>query len=399
MKINSILHRYLFVELIPPFVINLVFFSFIFLMRQILEITNLIVNYQVSAWSFVLLLAYSMPYFLVYIIPMSVMMSVLLTFIRMAGDNEITALKAGGVSLYQLMPPALVFSLFCAALTAFMAIYGMPWGASSYKTLALEVAQSNFSLGLKEKQFNDSFAGVTFYVNHINMKERRLEDIFIEDERKAGISSTVVAPRGRMFAGEDKFSFVLRLYQGSINQVNLDQRSAHTIRFDTYDLNLNLNQAVADVRRGGKDEKEMTYAEMSRALEQQENGSPRYYELLLELHKKFSIPVASIALAILAVPLGVRSVTSRRSAGLGIGLFAFLVYYVLLSAGLVFGEAGVIPPVFAMWTPNAVMGAAGVYLTYKAANDQPILLSQLMGRAAARLLGILKHSRSGADKS
>lgn len=398
MKINSIMYRYLFVELIPPFVINLVFFSFVFLMRQILEITNLIVNYQVSAWSFALMLAYSMPYFLVYIIPMSVMMSVLLTFIRMAGDNEITALKAGGVSLYQLMPPPLVFSLLCAGLTAFMAIYGMPWGASSYKTLALEVAQSNFSLGLKEKQFNDSFEGVTFYVNHINTKERRLQDIFIEDERKAGISSTVVAPRGRMFAGEDKYSFVLRLYQGTINQVNLDQRSAHTIRFDTYDLNLDLKNAVADVRRGRKDEKEMTYAEMSRALGQQEKGSPRYYKLLLEFHKKFSIPVASIALAILAVPLGVRSVTSRRSAGLGIGLFAFLVYYVLLSAGLVFGEAGVVPPALAMWAPNGIMGAAGVYLTYKAANDQPIWVSQVTGRAVSRLLRVLKKN-SSADES
>ena len=393
MQINSILYRYLLVELIPPFVINLVFFSFVFLMRQILEITNLIVNYQVSAWSFVLMLAYSMPYFLVYIIPMSVMMSVLLTFIRMAGDNEVTALKAGGVSLYQLMPPALVFSLLCAVLTAFMAIYGMPWGASSYKTLALEVAQSNFSLGLKEKQFNDSFEGVTFYVNHINMKERRLEDIFIEDERKAGISSTVVAPKGRMFAGEDKYSFVLRLYQGSINQVNLDQRSAHTIRFDTYDLNLDLKNAVADVRRGRKDEKEMTYAEMTRSLDQQEKGSPRYYALLLEFHKKFSIPVASIALAILAVPLGVRSVSSRRSAGLGIGLFAFLVYYVLLSAGLVFGEAGVLPPALAMWAPNGIMAAAGVYLTYKAANDQPIWLSQWTGRAVSRLFR--KRGRAG----
>jgi len=394
MKINSIVHRYIFVELIPPFVINLVFFSFVFLMRQILEITNLIVNYQVSAWSFVLLLAYSMPYFLVYIIPMSVMMSVLLTFIRMAGDNEVTALKAGGVSLYQLMPPPLVFSLLCAVLTAFMAIYGMPWGASSYKTLALEVAQSNFSLGLKEKQFNDSFEGVTFYVNHINMKERRLQDIFIEDERKAGISSIVVAPRGRMFAGEDKYSFVLRLYQGSINQVNPDQRSAHTIRFDTYDLNLDLKNAVADVRRGRKDEKEMTYAEMTRALKEQAKGSPRYYSLLLEFHKKFSIPLASIALAILAVPLGVRSVTSRRSAGLGIGLFAFLVYYVLLSAGLVFGEAGVIAPALAMWTPNAIMGAAGLYLTYKAANDQSIWLSQFAGRVVSGLLAIFKGSRA-----
>ena len=66
-----------------------VFFIFVFLMQQILEITNMIVNYQVSILAFFLMLVYSMPYFLVFIIPMSVMMSVLLTFLRLSNDNEI----------------------------------------------------------------------------------------------------------------------------------------------------------------------------------------------------------------------------------------------------------------------------------------------------------------------
>ena len=48
MNFNSILNRYIFKELIPPFLMNLVFFMFVFLMRQILEITNMIVNYQVG---------------------------------------------------------------------------------------------------------------------------------------------------------------------------------------------------------------------------------------------------------------------------------------------------------------------------------------------------------------
>ncbi len=393
MKANSILNRYLFLELIPPFLINLVFFSFVFIMHQILDITDLIVNYHVSAWTFLLMLAYSMPYFLVYIIPMAVMMSVLLTFMRMAGDNEITALKAGGVSLYQLLPPVLVFSVLCTFLTALMAVYGMPWGATSYKMLAFKVAQSNFNVGLKEKQFNDSFSAVTFYVSNINMKDRMLEDIFIEDQRKAGIKSTVVAPRGYMFAGDDKYSFVLRLYNGIINQVDLDQRSAHTTRFDTYDLNLDLKNAVSDIQQGRKDEKEMTYTEIKEALKECRSPSYRYYTLLLELHKKFSIPTASIALALLAVPLGVRSVSSRRSAGLGIGLFAFLLYYVLLSCGLVFSETGVLPPAPAMWLPNFIMGGCGLYLLHKAANDQSVWLSELTGEISRKILRILKRAK------
>lgn len=392
MKFNSIIHRYLLKEFIPPFVLNLVFFSFIFLMQQFLEITNMIVNYQIGVMTFILMLIYSMPYFLVYIIPMSVMMSVLLTFLRMSGDNEITALKAGGVSLYQLLPPVLIFGIICALLTVYMAVYGMPWGSNANKMLALEVARTNFNIGLKEKRFNDSFDDVTFYVNQVNMKDRLLKDIFIEDQRKAGISSTVVAPKGYVFSGTDQYSFVLRLYDGMINQVDLDRRSAHTIEFDTYDLQLDFKSAVTDMKRGQKDEKEMALSEIIRYLNRADTDSQRYYSVLLEFHKKFSIPVASIALAILAVPLGVRSATARRSAGLGIGLFAFLVYYLLLSAGMVLGEAGIYPPVIGMWAPNVIMGGAGIYLLVKAANDRPVLVFQVTHQMKIWLSNIFKMS-------
>ncbi|HMA67271.1 MAG TPA: LPS export ABC transporter permease LptF [Desulfosalsimonadaceae bacterium] len=387
MKINAIIHRYLFRELIPPFLINLVFFSFVFLMHRILDIANMIVNYQVSGLAFGLMLLYSMPYFLVYIIPMSVMMSVLLTFIRMAGDSEITALKAGGVSLYQLLPPVICFGSLCTALAVFMAVYGMPWGANAYRMLALDVAQSSFDVGLQEKQFNDSFEGVTFYVNQITPKEGRLRDVFIEDQRRAGISSTVVAPRGHIFESGEKYSFVLRLYDGTINQVDLDSRQAHTIRFDTYDLHLDLKNAVSDLQEGGTDEKEMRYEELTAAIEQTPESSPHYCSLLLELHKKFAIPFAGLALAVLGVPLGVRSASNRRSAGLGIGLFAFFLYYLLLSGGMVLAEAGICSPAAGMWAPNGITGAAGVYLLIKAANDRPVRLVHAAGglfRALAR---------------
>jgi len=146
MRINSILNRYLFFEMIPPFAINLAFLSFIFLMTRILQITNLIVNYRVNLWDVLWMLIYSLPFFLEFIIPMSVMMSVLLTFLRLSGDNEILALKAGGISIYGLLPPVLIFCMMGLFLTGFMAIYGLPWGRMSFKELSYQVARSNFDV-------------------------------------------------------------------------------------------------------------------------------------------------------------------------------------------------------------------------------------------------------------
>lgn len=95
------INRYIFRELIPPFVISSVFLTSIFLMTRIPEITNMAVNYNTGVVSLLLLILYTLPRFMEFTIPMSVMISVLLTFMRMSADNEIIALKGGGVTIYR----------------------------------------------------------------------------------------------------------------------------------------------------------------------------------------------------------------------------------------------------------------------------------------------------------
>ncbi len=374
MKINSIANRYLFVEMLSPFLVNVMFFTLIFLLTEILEITNMIVNYKVGLSSIALLLAYSMPYFLVFVLPMSVMMAILLTFLRMSSDNEIIALKSSGVSVYQLLPPVLVFCLIGTLLTGVMIIYGMPWGRLSMKQLTIEVAKSNIDIGLKERTFNNSFEGVMLYVNRIDMQSKDLIDVFIQDERTPGTVLTVIAPRGRLFSEPDRLVFHLRLYNGTINQVSLDSRMVNAVRFDTYDINLDLQKAAAHLGSGKKDEKEMSIAELHHYLENAPERNSQYYSTLLEFHKKFSIPFACFSLGILAVPLGIQSKSARRSFGLGLGLALFLLYYLMLSAGLVFGEEGLYPPLIGMWVPNIVTGGIGVYLLVRTVKGHPIYI-------------------------
>ena len=245
MKINSIVNRYFFTEMMPPFILNIVFFTFVFLMAKILDITKMIVNYKISISSVFLLLFYSIPHFLEFVIPLSIMMSILLTFLRLSADNEIVALKAGGFSTYRLLPPVMLFCLLGFLLTGFMSIYGVPWGRVSFKDLTLEVVSSNAKIGLKERTFNDSFKDVMLYMNKIDLKSKILIDVFIEDKRNKNIVSTVVAPRGNIFNRPDRPSFHLRLYDGSINQVDINNQATHSIKFDTYDINLDLEKTIS----------------------------------------------------------------------------------------------------------------------------------------------------------
>lgn len=358
--------------MIPPFFLNLLVLTFLLLMTKILELTNLIVSQRVGLGTVILVLVYSMPYFLIFVIPMSAMMAILLAFLRLSSDNEIIALKASGVSIYRLLPPVFIFCLISSLATAFVSIQGLPWGTLSFKRLAFEVSRSHADIALKERTFIDSFEGVILYVNKIDTKDRTLNDVFVVDKQEPKLVSTIVARKGRLLSDPEKFLWVLRLYDGSIGQVSRESRSVHTLDFKTYDFALDLGHTISTQSGGAKDETEMSLSELRQSLREAEEKDVQYFLTLLEYHKKFSIPFACFVLGLVAVPLGIQFRTAKRSSGIVLGLFFFLLYYVLLAAGWSLGETGNYPPVIGMWVPNLVLGAIGLYLMFMTARERPV---------------------------
>ncbi len=362
MRINAIIDRYIVRELLPPFGINLFFFTFIFLITKILEITNLVVNFQVSLLSFLLLLLFSMPFFLAFITPMSVMMAVLLTFLRMSGDNELVALQACGMNPRRFLIPVFVFCFLGWLLTTLITTVGLPWGNRSYYGLTMELAQSHVDAVIKERTFIDSFQGLTLYVNKVNLRQRTLTDVFIEDERNKGIDNIIVAPSGRIFSEPHKQIIRLQLLNGTINQVDLARQSAHSIAFASYEMNLDLKEMMAESISKRKPIEEMGVSELKRYIQATPKENKTYYKALMKFHEKFALPFACFTLGLVAMPLGMQARRGKRSMGTVLGIILFLSYYILLSAGWSFGESGALSPVVGMWTPNAVMGAVGIFL-------------------------------------
>jgi lipopolysaccharide export system permease protein len=382
-----IIHRYIFRGLIPPFLVNLLFLTMIFLMTKVVKITKLIVNYNVSPGTIGLILVYSIPHFLVFVLPMSVMLAILLTLMRMSGDNEITALKSGGVSLYRLLPPAILLAVAGCLATLFMTVYGMPQGKLAIKQLTYQMLAANTDLGFKARTFNNQFQGVTLYVNEMNLQDKKLKGVFIEDRRNPRAVSTIVAPEGLLLKDSEGQAARLRLYNGMINQVEREKRSANAIYFTTYDINLvNMAQKTKMWRYSSKDEDEMTLTELKEHILKVRETPEKYYEALIELHQKFSVPAACLALGLLAIPLGVELKSNRRSAGLGMGMFIFILYYVLMTAGRVFGQMGLYHPAVGLWAPNILVGIGGTIMLIRTANEKPTYFVQFF-KTTGRLFG------------
>ena len=239
------------------------------------------------------------------------------------------------------------------------------------KELTVKAATAGINISLKERTFNDNFKNVMLYINKINIKDNTLRDIFIQDQRTTNAIITITAPYGVMALDSKNAIFHLRLNNGNINQVDLEKRTVNNIKFKEYTLNLDIQQAVYKGRANRRDEKDMRFKELLEVVNKQGPQDEDYYEALLEVHRKFAIPTACFVLGLLAMPLGVQVRGVRKSFGFGLGISCFLLYYMLLSVGLVFGVTGDYPPCIGMWLPNIFMGILGIYFFRRTIEERP----------------------------
>lgn len=377
-----------------PFAISLFFLTFVFLMTRIPEITNMVVNYNAGASNILWMVLYTLPRFLEFTIPMSVMISVLLTFMRMAGENEIVALKGAGTSLYKLLPPVLLFCAMGTLLSLWVTLFGVPWGKLSIKKTSLELARTSMDMALQERQFNSQLPNIMIYVSSVDMKTRTLTDVFIEDRRTQGMSTISTAPTGQLIRSDEGSVYTIRLKDGMINQVKTDTRSVSTIHFGFYDINIDLDAMNKGKQVLRKDLDEQSLKELTGLIRKGTASSTKLSEALMVLHEKFSIPFACLSLGLLAFPLGIQSLSLRKSSGFGMGIFFFLMYYFLLAFGWSAGESGYFNPVVGMWLPNVIMGGAGIYLLMRNAKEKPVHPPMWMVRGVELILKKLGRKKT-----
>ncbi|MFH1059005.1 MAG: LPS export ABC transporter permease LptF [Pseudomonadota bacterium] len=389
---TRIIHRYLFREMLGPFFVSLGVFTFVLLLAKIMELTDLVVSRGVGLDVVGRLLSYTLPYLFVFTLPMATLLGVLLAFLRLSGDNEITALKAAGVGLMQLVPPVAALALLAWAATSVLAIWALPWGNHKFENLIFTVAQAKADLALKERVFLDNFPGLVIYINRLP-GDGQMQDVFIVDERDPTRAYTVVAKRGRIFPVTGG-KITVRLYDGTIHGVGAQLKTAQTAQFQSYDVTM-AAPGFGGAQRTSKHEKEMMLDELVEAMTKESPGSKRYYLLDMELQKKFTLPFSCLVMALIGLPLGSHS-RSGRSWGVAVALVVFFTYYLMLSAAWSFGVSGAYPPKVGMWVPNVIFALLGLVMFNRERREAPIPLLDNLNKIPALISRLRARGRAGA---
>jgi len=396
--VGKIVHRYIFREILVPFLFGLSVFTFILLIARLLRLIELVVTRGVPVMNILKLLTYIMPAFLEVTVPMAMLLAILIAFGRLSADSEMVALRSSGLSLYQLIAPVAIFALLATAATGALSIWARPWGNRALKTALFDLARTRASAGIKPQVFNDDFPGLVIYAENIDATNDRLRHVLISDERDNAQHNTIFAREGAMVSNPATQAVTLRLRDGFIHTSDGRQGTEYHTHFQFYDVNLDLRQMIEGARQRERDPKELTLGQLGRAIAAKRAAGLPFVPELVEYHRKFSIPFACVVFALVAVPLGVQPVRAARSRGFTLSLGMIFVYYVILSVGQALAEQTIVPAAVGLWLPNAIFAVLGAFLFARAARERTLVRLERMQSALAalraRLLG-----RLGAEAS
>ena len=363
-EMRKIINRYIFKEIAYPFIIILFILTFVLLMGKILQIMDLVINKGVSVFSIAKIIIFLLPSFMLFTVPIALLIAILIAMGRLSADNEITALKTSGISLLQMYYPVALVSLITFAFCIFTSYFLVPQCNFATKRLLFNIVQQNASIGIKEKVFNSDFKGFLLYAEKIPDKQNYMEGVIVSDNRIIGEQNTILAKKAFLVSDPESMTVKLTLEDGSIHTVSSDLKKYRKIDFKSYDINLDLSTALANLDESSKSSTEMTVRELLARMKKPGLDPAAVRELAIEVHKKFTIPLSCIFFGLLALPLGIRSHRSVKSRGFAVGLIVVSLYYLLRIGGEALAETGYISPAVGVWTPSFIFALLGISLFY-----------------------------------
>jgi lipopolysaccharide export system permease protein len=386
------LYLYLCREIVVPFLLGTATFTGVLIMGRLLKIADLVVAKGVPLTDILRTIGYLLPGFCLVTIPMAFLLALLLAFGRLSTDSEITAMKSSGVGLTSLLPPVLGCALIAYLATTFVTVYALPWGNTSFKKLISNEIETRATTTIRERVFNDDLPGVVLYAEQSDPGNNTLSGILIYDERDPTEPSTIFAEQGMV--ATDTATRVIRLHlkNGSIHR-SMANKGYRMLEFRDYDLSINLLPIDKMIFTN---ELDMTFKELRHTMRVPGIAAKVRRDLQLEFHRRFSLPFACFVFALIGVPLGIQNERSGKGAGFTVSIAVILVYYIVLSAGRILGERGLVHPAAAVWLPNFLFFIAGVYLFRKTSREERLVFFDLMSAIVKRRRKMLDRPRSAS---
>ena len=356
----TLLDKYILKQIIEMFLMGVcVFTSIIFasdtFITLIKQISMFGIPFKVALMVFIL----NLPSVVVMTIPMGVLLATVMTLNNLSLKSEITVMRACGIGLNRIAKPIFIFAIVMSIFSFFINESIVPIMTKQSKDLALwALGQKNIPNGKQNfvfKELNDNgFLKRLFYVGYC--EDKTLHNITVLDTSKEGTIQVLQAREGKTSPKGWEFE------KGAIYTVDSEGKVLNTTLFDDLnaqfgvDMTKELNKNVA---------KEMNFPNLVKYLATKVIPEEQKRVLVIELFDKIALPVTTIALVLIGVPLAITPPRVRYNRGFLFSILIIFVYYLIRALSISFGESGKLEPFLAPWMPNIVLTIWGAILYYK----------------------------------
>ncbi|MGB5883332.1 MAG: LptF/LptG family permease [Desulfobulbales bacterium] len=344
-----LLNTYLINQVLAPFYASLIILTSILFLSRLIPILDIILGYNIGLVDFFRLYAYFTPQLMLFALPMSGMMGVILGTTALNNENELMVLKTSGISLYKMLPPIVLVALSAALLTGLFSIYLMPAGKKAKVELAFQLVKEKIERSIPEKRFSESLSDIVLYADSIDQKTRAWKGVYISDMKDPRHPITIISESGILSADSTRGTLSISLQNGVLNRTSAD--AVQTINFKGYDMNLPLETPTSNPL-AKVDETIMLQSELLAEADRKGRNSREAATYLIEFHKRLALPVSCFILTLLGFPLGFLSGPRHKTIGIPLGLAVFILYYVLLTGCQIMSESMLLPAGIAIWLPN-----------------------------------------------
>ena len=376
------LDRYVIREILPPFFLSLVIFTFILEIPPVMRELEQLVAKGVSWGTAGRILLTLIPQGLGLTIPMATLTGILIGLGRLSGDREAVALLACGVSPYRLLRPILTFAVAATIATLYVMLQAIPDANQTFREITFDLITKRVATDIRPRVFFEEFPGFVLYVRDEDPAAPGIwKDVLVANTTKPEGPIVYMANRGRVVIDREQQSVQLALENGA--QYSVGKPGQSGVYEFAKEVTVPLDPKTVFQRPElPRTVTEKSIAELRADAERKllkEGFSP--HPEIMYTQQKFSIPAACLVFAVIGLALGLTSARDTKMAGFVIGLVVVFIYYAILEVGAaqtrghyreieeaarlaknprILIDANWTLAHLARWWPNIILGAFGL---------------------------------------
>jgi len=354
-----ILDRYLLREFLVYLLLGLVGFIVIFVVVDLIEKMDVFLDHRAS-WLLVAEYFVNLaPDVVVKVLPVALLLATFLALGQLNKFGELTAMRAGGLSLVRILAPVFVVAGASVLVSLVLGEFVVPAATRARDTIfeeRIQHLQRTTPLERADVTYLGT-GGRVWLVGLYLVHERRMHDVSLQEFRSGLLARRIDAAEASWDGKRWVFSAgYVRRFDGGHEQAEAFQRMAVD----------GLGERPDDFAKPGHRPDEMNYFELRRYVERLRASGARVENYLVDLHLKLAFPLICLVVVMIGGAMATRLRMQSAALGFGLAVAISFLYYGLMRAGQALGHNGALPPYVAAWSADAIFGSFAIWMTMQA---------------------------------